>query len=130
MKQAIVMVLLLLAACAAQQDPVMMPKTQVLIPVYDEPPVPPIQLDERIIQHEIEVMRDVFLPEEVTVKSGDIVRLIFLSVDEDHNVSMLKMGIEEELDLGEDVIIEFVAGKPGTYLYVNENNARGKLIVK
>jgi len=129
MKQVIVIALLLLAACAAQEA-VLMPETQVLTPVYDGPETPPIPADEFTIQHEIEVVRDAFFPSEIIVQSGNIVRLVFLSVDEDHNVSMLKLGIEEELDLGEDVIVEFVAGEPGTYLYVNENNARGELIVK
>ena len=78
-----------------------------------------------------------FEPETIEVNKGDKVRLIVTSVDVPHGIGIPEYGINERVDPGKQVTIEFVADKQGTFTTFctvfcgsDHSNMKGKLIVK
>ena len=56
-----------------------------------------------------------FEPESIEVSKGDKVRLIVTSVDVAHGISIPEYQINERLDVGKPVTIEFTADKSGSF---------------
>ncbi|MBI1936033.1 cupredoxin domain-containing protein [Candidatus Woesearchaeota archaeon] len=56
-----------------------------------------------------------FNPATIEVNKGDKVRLIVTSIDVPHGFSITEYGINERLDPGKPVTIEFTADKQGTF---------------
>ena len=78
-----------------------------------------------------------FSPETMEVNKGDRVKLTVTSVDVPHGISIPEYGINERLNPGEPVTIEFVADKEGTFTAFcsvfcgsGHNRMKGKIIVK
>lgn len=78
-----------------------------------------------------------FTPESIEVNKGDKVRLIVTSLDVPHGFSIPEYGINERLDPGKPVTIEFTADKEGTFTAFcsvfcgsGHSNMKGKLIVR
>ena len=78
-----------------------------------------------------------FEPESIEVDKGDKVRLIVTSADVPHGFAILEYGINERLNPGEHVTIEFTADKEGTFtafcsVFCGSGHLgmKGKLIVK
>lgn len=147
-KRGVVVLLLLLVflvACEEQVKPVQpdrgnIPQIDIGAPTllpekpeYEPPPTPP-RYDATAsagVAHKIEARLLEFLPSEIKVRKGDKVRLVITARDTDQHFYLDAFGIEEPLPLGEDVIIEFIAGKPGKYIYrSNVTGMEGLLIVQ
>ncbi len=78
-----------------------------------------------------------FEPSTIEVNKGDKVRLIVTSVDVPHGIAIKEYGINERLEVGKPVTIEFTADKEGTFsAYCSvfcgsgHSNMKGNLIVK
>ncbi len=78
-----------------------------------------------------------FEPETIEVDKGDKVRLIVTSVDVPHGIAIREYGINERLDPGKPVTIEFTADKEGTFTAFcsvfcgsGHSNMKGQLIVR
>lgn len=78
-----------------------------------------------------------FEPGTIEVNKGDKVRLIVTSIDVPHGFAVREYGINERLDVGKPVIIEFTADKEGTFTAFcsvfcgsGHSNMKGQLIVR
>jgi cytochrome c oxidase subunit II len=78
-----------------------------------------------------------FDPENIEVNKGDKVRLIVTSIDVPHGIAIREYGINERLEVGKPVTIEFTADKEGSFTAFcsvfcgsGHGNMKGKLIVK
>ncbi|HLG24892.1 MAG TPA: cupredoxin domain-containing protein [Candidatus Nanoarchaeia archaeon] len=78
-----------------------------------------------------------FEPETIEVNKGDKVRLIVTSTDVPHGIGISEYGINERLDVGKPVTIEFTADKEGTFTSFcsvfcgsGHSKMKGKIIVK
>ena len=78
-----------------------------------------------------------FEPSTIEVNKGDKVRLIVTSLDVPHGIAIKEYGINERLDVGKPVTIEFTADKEGTFTAfcsvfcgAGHSGMKGKLIVK
>ena len=78
-----------------------------------------------------------FDPETIEVNKGDKVRLIVTSVDVPHGIAIKEYGINQRLDVGKPVTIEFTADKEGTFAAYcsvicgsGHKEMKGKIIVK
>ena len=78
-----------------------------------------------------------FEPEAIEVSIGDKVRLIATSTDVPHGFAILEYGINERLNPGEHVTIEFTADNEGIFTFFcstfcgsGHSGMRGKIIVK
>ncbi|MBT3324604.1 lipoprotein [archaeon] len=77
-----------------------------------------------------------FVPNEIEVNQGDSVRLIITSIDVEHGFYLPEYGINANLPVYEDVVVEFVADEKGSFefscsVYCGEGHGSmdGKLIV-
>lgn len=78
-----------------------------------------------------------FMPSTIEVNKGDKVRLIVTSTDVPHGFAIKEYGINQRLEAGKPVTIEFTADKEGTFTVfcsvvcgAGHSNMKGKLIVK
>lgn len=78
-----------------------------------------------------------FSPDTIEINKGDKVRLIVTSTDVPHGISIPEYGINERLDPGKPVTIEFTAEKEGTFTAfcsvfcgAGHSGMKGKIIVK
>ena len=78
-----------------------------------------------------------FEPSAIEVNKGDKVRLIVTSIDVPHGIAIKEYGINERLEVGKPVTIEFTADKQGTFTAFcsvfcgsDHGNMKGKLIVR
>ena len=85
----------------------------------------------------IQAKQFLFDPGIIEVNKWDKVRLIVTSIDVPHGFSIKEYGINERLDVGKPVTIEFVADKEGTFTAfcsvacgAGHSNMKGQIIVK
>lgn len=78
-----------------------------------------------------------FEPNIITVKKGDTVKLAITSVDVAHGLSLPDFGVNENLEPGKTVNVEFVADKTGTFSFFcsvpcgsGHNRMSGQLIIE
>lgn len=78
-----------------------------------------------------------FIPETITVNQGDQVKLTVTSIDVTHGFLISEYGINERLEPGKTITVEFIADKKGEFSMVcnivcgsGHRSMRGKLIVK
>ncbi|MBI2658289.1 cupredoxin domain-containing protein [Candidatus Woesearchaeota archaeon] len=78
-----------------------------------------------------------FEPAAIEVSKGDRVRLVVTSIDVPHGISIPEYGINERLDVGKPVTIEFTADKEGTFTSFcsvfcgsGHSSMKGKIVVK
>ena len=88
-------------------------------------------------QFEITARQFGFEPNTITVNKGDMVKLKITSVDVVHGFAINEFGVNEQLEPGKTVNVEFVAGKSGTFAFycaivcgAGHGGMRGQLIVK
>ncbi len=90
-----------------------------------------------IKEFQVTAKQFVFEPATIEVNKGDRVRLLVTSVDVPHGISIPEYGINERLDPGKPVTIEFIAEKEGTFTTFcsvfcgsGHSNMKGKIVVK
>jgi len=78
-----------------------------------------------------------FEPSTIEVNKGDRVRLIVTSTDVPHGIAIREYGINERLEVGKPVTIEFTADKQGTFMAfcsvfcgAGHTGMKGKIVVK
>lgn len=78
-----------------------------------------------------------FLPSEIRVSQGDMVKLTIKSVDVDHGFAISDFNVKVYLKPNEEEIVEFVADKKGEFTFFcnvicgeGHKNMKGKLIVE
>ena len=78
-----------------------------------------------------------FVPDTVTVKKGDRVKLVITALDHDHGIEIEAFHINQKLPKGEPVTVEFVAGQAGTFPFrcsqfcgLGHKKMKGKLVVE
>ena len=78
-----------------------------------------------------------FLPNTITVKQGDTVKLSITSADVTHGFAINDFGINETIEPGKTTNIEFVANKKGTFNFycsipcgTGHGTMKGQLIVE
>ena len=111
MKHAILFFLLILCACTTTIPSDMHP------PLITSPPLS--DLHKTVVDNTTEIHIDAqqfdFLPNEITVTTGEKVRLVLTAQDVNHTFVLPAFGINEELAVGEDTSIEIWPNKTGTY---------------
>ena len=80
-----------------------------------EKPNPAVLPDSPLKEFKITAKQFAFEPETIELKKGDSVRLIITSTDVPHGFSVPEYGINERLNPGQPVSIEFIADKEGTF---------------
>ena len=128
----ILFLIFLISACSQQ-------KTENLVgqgSAVNEQPATQTQNDD-FKEFKITAKQFQFEPSEIEVNKGDKVRLIVTSVDVPHGISIREYVINERLDVGKPVTIEFTADKQGTFTAFcsvfcgsGHSNMKGKLVVK
>jgi len=97
-------------------------------PQYEPPPSAPT-----VVEMKIEAKQFTFLPNEIKVAKGSHVKLIITSTDVPHTFTLDAFGIDEELPVGQDVVIEFDASKTGTFIFnckkPGHTDMKGKLVI-
>ncbi len=58
-----------------------------------------------------------FNPSEIRVKAGDTVRLKVKSIDVTHGFSLPDFNVDERLEPGKEISVEFIANKKGTFTF-------------
>ena len=134
----LVLIVFLISACA-QQKVVEKPESL----VGGGTPVP--QTEEKVVskqggevkEFKLTAKQFEFTPSVIEVSKGDKVRLIVTSLDVPHGIAIKEYGINEQLNPGKPVTIEFTADKAGTFTAYcsvfcgsGHGNMKGKLIVK
>lgn len=78
-----------------------------------------------------------FTPNVVTVKKGEVVRLVITALDRDHGFKLKNYGIDQKLLKGAPTTIEFTADKAGTFNFkcsvfcgFKHGKMKGKLVVE
>ena len=78
-----------------------------------------------------------FDPSEITVKQGETVRLKITSLDVTHGFSLPDFNIDQQLEAGKEVTVEFVPDKKGTFTFscsvmcgAEHRNMKGTLTVE
>ena len=96
----------------------------------------PVQ-SEDVKEFKITAKRCSFEPSVIEVNKGDKVRLTVESLDVPHGFSILEYGINERLDPGKEMKIEFTADKQGTFTFFcsvfcgsGHTGMKGKIIVR
>lgn len=121
---------------------------EVLSAIKEEPAETGIEESTDVISTEVEVTPDnvkefsitakrwSFDPEIITVNEGDNVVLHITSIDVAHGFVLSDFGVNERLNPGETVNVEFVADKVGTFRFFcnifcgsGHNEMNGRLIV-
>lgn len=93
--------------------------------------------DTQVKEFEITAKQFSFEPSTIEVNRGDKVKLIVTSVDVPHGFAIPEYDINERLDPGKEVVIEFTANKQGTFTVFcsvfcgsGHSGMKGKIIVK
>jgi len=134
----ILLIFAMLIACTTKQ-PVKFQETQIIIPEekiipdnprYEPPPTTPYTENMREIL--IEAKANQFIPSEITIKKGEIIRLTILSLDSEYTFNILDYDVDEKLKPGEEAYVDILANQAGIFTYYSEtdNNMKGKLIIK
>jgi len=118
--------LLLASACARQQKE------------YSVEQINPFSQNETgVKEFKMTAKQFAFEPSTIEVNKGDKVRLIVTSVDVPHGIAIPEYGINERLDPGKPVTIEFTAEKQGTFTAFcsvacgpGHRNMKGTIVVK
>lgn len=137
MKISYAALLLVLIACAQTPPASIAPPQEIELvqsdypnrPQYEPPPTGPSDTTEV----RLEATAQGFLPAEIIVDSDKPIRLVVLSTDSDHTFVLEELGINEELPLGEDVIIELTPPQ-GTYVFISDidpgQTVKGTLVAR
>ncbi len=96
-----------------------------------------VQPTGEIKEFEITARQFSFEPNVITVNKGDIVKLKITSADVTHGFAINEFNVNEQLEPGKTVNVEFVADKTGTFSFycsivcgAGHSGMRGQLVVK
>ena len=124
------MILLLTVAACSQSTQMDQPDGQQMQqPEQDEQPQVPQEpqdpptgepADEEAPQEDVkeftmEAKQFEFVPSTITVNEGDTVRLLITSTDVEHGIAIPEFGVNQDLPVGEEVVVEFVADQTGEF---------------
>lgn len=137
----LVLSMFLLSACAQQkaaesQEDLVGKGTPVpqQVPAGEEKVVAP---SGEIKEFKVTAKQFAFEPATIEINKGDKVRLVVTSTDVPHGISIPEYSINERLDPGKPVTIEFTADKEGTFTTFcsvfcgsGHSKMKGKIIVK
>jgi len=125
----LVLSIFLISACAQQKTE---SPEQFVGQGSDVPPSPGELKEFRITARQFQ-----FEPATIEVNKGDQVRLIVTSADVPHGFAIKEYGINERLEAGKPVTIEFTADKEGTFTTFcsvfcgsGHSGMKGQLVVK
>ena len=129
----LVLSIFLLSACA-QQKPVERPEDL----VGQGTPVPQEQVQSgEVKEFKLTAKQFQFEPSTIEVNKGDKIKLVVTSIDVPHGFSVPEYGINERLNPGTPVTIDFTAEKDGTFTTFcsvfcgsGHSNMKGKIIVR
>lgn len=121
--------IILLGACTTTIPADMQP------PPLTPPPLPNILESsyDDILEIRIDAQQFEFLPNEINLNKGERVRLIVTARDVNHTFTLPEFGIDEELEVGEDLRVELLPNKTGTYLFYCDKQGhkmQGTLVVR
>ncbi|RME54957.1 hypothetical protein D6777_02100 [Candidatus Woesearchaeota archaeon] len=132
----LLVILLIISACTGELVHVT-PKNienETLLPVPVEPFRVTVQNGVKVV--DMEVKQWEFLPAVVEVNEGDKVRLEIRSKDVIHGISIPFLGVNEKIEPGTVVKIDFIAEPPGVHEFkssvysgVGYKNMKGKIII-
>ena len=143
----LVLSIFLLSACT-QQKPVErpedligqgtpVPETQQQVPAEGKQVEEKVVVSEEVKEIKITARQFQFEPSTIEVNKGDRVRLVVTSIDVPHGMAIPEYGINERLNPGTPVTIEFTAEKDGTFTTfcsvfcgAGHSNMKGKIVVK
>ena len=126
--------ILLISACTQQ-------KPEELVgggtPVPQQNQKTTVTQDGQIKEFKMTAKQFQFEPSTIEVNKGDRVRLVVTSIDVPHGIAIPEYGINERLNPGTPVTIEFTAEKEGTFTTFcsvfcgsGHSNMKGKIIVR
>lgn len=147
----LVLSIFLVSACA-QQKPIEKPEQLVgqgtPVPqqkeIKQQVPAEDKQVEEKVVapvgevkEFKMTAKQFQFEPSTIEVNKGDRVKLVVTSIDVPHGFSVPEYGINERLDPGKPVTIEFTADKEGTFTAFcsvfcgsGHSGMKGKIIVR
>ena len=137
----LVLGIFLISACAQQKPEDLVGQGT---PVEQQVPAEDKQVEEKIVapagevkEFKMTAKQFQFEPATIEVSKGDKVKLVVTSVDVPHGFSIPEYGINQRLDPGKPVTIEFKADKEGTFTAFcsvfcgsGHSSMKGKIIVK
>ena len=137
----LVLSIFLLSACAQQKPEDLVGQGT---PVSQQVPASDKDVEEKVVtpssevkEFKITAKQFQFEPSTIEVNKGDKVKLVVTSVDVPHGISIPEYGINERLDPGKPVTIEFTAEKEGTFTSFcsvfcgsGHSNMKGKIVVR
>ena len=136
----LVLSMLVISACSQQKPEDLVGQGT---PVSQEVPAGDKQVEEKVVapagevkEFKITAKQFQFEPSTIEVNKGDKVKLVITSMDVPHGFKIAEYGINERLEPGKPVTIEFVADKQGTFTTfcsvacgAGHGNMKGQLIV-
>ena len=136
----LVLSIFLLSACT-QQKPVERPEDLIgqgtPVPAGEKQVEEKVVVSEEVKEIKITARQFQFEPSTIEVNKGDRVRLVVTSIDVPHGMAIPEYGINERLNPGTPVTIEFTAEKDGTFTTFcsvfcgsGHSNMKGKIVVK
>ena len=137
----LVLSIFLLSACAQQKPEDLVGQGT---PVSQQVPASDKDVEEKVVtpssevkEFKITAKQFQFEPSTIEVNKGDKVKLVVTSVDVPHGISIPEYGINERLDPGKPVTIEFTAEKEGTFTSFcsvfcgsGHSTMKGKIVVR
>jgi cytochrome c oxidase subunit II len=120
---AIIIPLLLIVGCSSVAPPVKTPP--VATPPVSTPPVatPPVSPPPdsgsagQIVEITMTAKQFEFSPSTITVNKGDTVKITLTTLDVAHGFGIPEFNVNERVEPGTPIIIQFVADKSGTFEY-------------
>ena len=143
----LVLGIFLISACAQQKPEDLVVGQGTPVP-EQKVPVPGSEVQETVVEKEAGAVAPVkeftmtakqfqFEPSTIEVSKGDRVKLVITSLDVPHGFSIPEYGINQRLDPGKPVTIEFTADKQGSFTAFcsvfcgsGHSNMKGKIIVR
>ena len=126
--------ILLISACSQQNQNDLVGQGT---PVSQENQNANTQSSGQVKEFKITAKQFSFTPDTIEVNKGDKVRLIVTSTDVPHGIAIPEYGINQRLEPGQPVTIEFTADKEGTFTAFcsvlcgsGHRDMKGKIIVK
>jgi len=105
-------------------------------PTTETPPIPELPPVSWIKEFDIVAKQWEFVPNTITVNEGDLVKLTLTTADVTHGFTIPEYGINERIEPGQTVKIEFKADKKGTFEFFcsvpcgsGHSKMTGKLVV-
>ena len=118
-------------------EDVIIPEADDEVVVVEEEPEPEEEQTSTVKEIQMTAKNWEFIPDTITVNQGDTVKLEIESVDVKHGIILSAFGVNEDLNPGETVNIEFIADKKGEFPFFcsvfcgsGHGSMDGKLIVE